>query len=193
MTPLAATALVDPKQSYAKMLELEPLINALAGAVVGDDAWRPQSASRTPFPTLVIGTMEDDQRPAPLTSTAGAGTVQLLPNDLRMVTGGNLSPGADTSDEASELAPDPAAEASQRNAERVRMLARRFVHGRASPELDARLEILTEQVRRLMPRVTDDAVAGLQAMADDMLRRTQENDELARSLGLTGKRRALAR
>jgi hypothetical protein len=56
-------------------------------------------------------------------------------------------------------------EADRQNADRLQMLARRFARRGADPELDARIEILNERVRQLIPRVTE---RDLQKLAEDL-------------------------
>jgi hypothetical protein len=58
-------------------------------------------------------------------------------------------------------------EAEATNRSRLELLARRYVTKQLSPEEDARLAILTEKIRRLIPRVTIEDFERLESMAEE--------------------------
>jgi len=70
------------------------------------------------------------------------------------------------------------------NRDRLELLARAYVGGQLSAEEDARLAIVTERVRRLIPRVTVADFERLEEIAKDMERIGSEDSERRRRLGL---------
>jgi len=67
---------------------------------------------------------------------------------------------------------------------RIVMLARRAAARMYSPEDDARYELATERLRRLVPRVTAEEMDRLAEMATETRKILDENAELRRELGL---------
>jgi len=83
----------------------------------------------------------------------------------------------------SATAVDSDAQLKQQNAQRIEMLARRFVLGSTpNPELDARLAILTERVRQFVRPVAE--LGDLATTLEEMARDRDEHRSLMRSLGL---------
>jgi hypothetical protein len=70
------------------------------------------------------------------------------------------------------------------NRDRLELLARAYVARKLSPEEDARLAIVTERVRRLIPRATVGDFEQLQRMAEDVRRIESEDIERRTRLGL---------
>lgn len=66
-----------------------------------------------------------------------------------------------------ELYPEPESTAQAVNRARLELLARLYVSKHLSPEEDARLAIVTEKVRRLIPRVTVEDFEALETMASE--------------------------
>jgi hypothetical protein len=70
------------------------------------------------------------------------------------------------------------------NQSRLELLARLYVSSKLSAEEDARLAILTEKVRRLIPRVTSEDFEKLEAMAAESAEIRDRNAERRRRLGI---------
>jgi hypothetical protein len=85
---------------------------------------------------------------------------------------------------ARELPSQPMGDAEIANRDRLELLARSYVAGKLSAEEDARLAIVTERVRRLIPRVTVDDFERLREMAEDVRRIEAEDHDRRRRLGL---------
>jgi len=79
---------------------------------------------------------------------------------------------------------DFADEADRQNADRLQMLARRFARRGADPELDARIEILNERVRQLIPRVTERDLQKLAGDLEEAATYAAEADQELRDLGV---------
>jgi len=71
------------------------------------------------------------------------------------------------------------------NRDRLELLARAYVAGQLSNEEQARLTIVTERVRRLIPRVTVADFERLEQIAGDIERTGSEDAERRRLLGIT--------
>ena len=71
------------------------------------------------------------------------------------------------------------------NRDRLELLARAYVAGQLSNEEQARLTIVTERVRRLIPRVTVTDFERLEQIAGDVERIGSEDAERRRLLGIT--------
>jgi len=71
------------------------------------------------------------------------------------------------------------------NRDRLELLARAYVAGQLSNEEQARLTIVTERVRRLIPRVTVADFERLEQIAGDVERIGSEDAERRRLLGIT--------
>lgn len=70
--------------------------------------------------------------------------------------------------------PSPAeTEGITENEKRVALLARKYVHSRLSPEEQARLAIVTERIRTLLPRISVDELENIEKLAS----RTKELDD----------------
>jgi hypothetical protein len=82
-----------------------------------------------------------------------------------------------------EASPSPIGDTEIANRDRLELLARAYVAGKLSPEEDARLAIVTERVRRLIPRVTVDDVEQLERVAEDVRRIEAEDTERRLRLG----------
>ena len=79
--------------------------------------------------------------------------------------------------------------AEQANEDRIQLLAREYAKKDLSPEDRARLEIATERVAQLMPRVTANDFEELAAMASQTIETRRRLDERKAALGLgPGKR-----
>ena len=76
------------------------------------------------------------------------------------------------------------AEADAHNRTRLALLARQYVAGELSPEEEARLAIVTERVRRLIPRVTAEDFEMLERILEDATRIEAEDIERRRRLGI---------
>jgi hypothetical protein len=76
----------------------------------------------------------------------------------------------------------PIAETANRN--RIELLARQYVAGQLSTEEEARLAIVTERVRRLIPHVTEEDFLALEQILEDAERIEMEDRERRRQLGL---------
>jgi hypothetical protein len=75
-------------------------------------------------------------------------------------------------------------QAEQENAARVRLLAKSYVQKSSSPELKARLAILTERVEQLVSRMDVTDVEGLTAMVDRASHADTQHAAIFESLGL---------
>lgn len=84
----------------------------------------------------------------------------------------------------SEVSPPSIGVAEIANRDRLELLARAYVAGKLSPEEDARLAIVTERVRRLIPRVTAEDFEQLQLMAEELGRIETEDNQRRHRLGL---------
>ena len=73
-------------------------------------------------------------------------------------------------------------EAEAANRARLELLARRYVAKQLSPEEDARLAILTQKIRRLIPRVTIEDFERLESMAEESEDIRIRNEERRRRL-----------
>jgi len=69
--------------------------------------------------------------------------------------------------------------------QRVALLARKYIEGRHfSDEEDARLRILTERLRRLIPRVTTEDLEKIESLVVDVNEANKQNQAIRRRLGL---------
>jgi hypothetical protein len=75
-------------------------------------------------------------------------------------------------------------EAEAANRTRLELLARQYVSKHLSPEEDARLSIVTEKVRRLIPRVTVEDFEALGRIAEQLNRIGSEDTDRRRRLGI---------
>jgi len=75
-------------------------------------------------------------------------------------------------------------EADVANRTRLALLARHYEAARLSIEEEARLAIVTERVRHLIPRVTEDDFEALQAILEDVERIKSADIERRRRLGI---------
>jgi hypothetical protein len=75
-------------------------------------------------------------------------------------------------------------EAEAANRTRLELLARQYVSKRLSPEEDARLSIVTEKVRRLIPRVTVEDFEALGRIAEHLNRIGSEDTDRRKRLGI---------
>jgi hypothetical protein len=75
-------------------------------------------------------------------------------------------------------------EADVHNRTRLELLAREYVVGKLSPEEEARLVIVTERVRRLIPRVTAEDFEMLERIFEDAAQIEAEDIERRRRLGI---------
>ena len=75
-------------------------------------------------------------------------------------------------------------DAEATNRSRLELLARRYVTKQLSPEEDARLAILTERIRRLIPRVTIEDFERLESMAEESEAIRIRNEERRRRLAI---------
>ena len=78
----------------------------------------------------------------------------------------------------------PTDEAARYAAARVRLLARIYVDGDSMVEHEARLAILTERLRKLLPPVTEDQWAALGEIANNLDRVAGRRQVLMNKLGL---------
>lgn len=83
---------------------------------------------------------------------------------------------------ADDIRPESSGELANRT--RLELLARRYVSKKLTPEEDARLAIVIEQVRRLIPRVTADDFEALGEIARESEGLRLENMERRRRLSL---------
>jgi len=83
---------------------------------------------------------------------------------------------------ASTIQSHQESQAEAANRTRLELLARLYVSKKLSPEEDARLAILTEKVRRLIPRVTAADFEQLEAIARESEAIRRENVERRRRL-----------
>jgi hypothetical protein len=70
------------------------------------------------------------------------------------------------------------------NRTRLELLARQYVSGELSPEEEARLAIVSERVRRLIPRVTTEDFEMLERILEDANQIEAEDIERRRRLGI---------
>jgi hypothetical protein len=82
----------------------------------------------------------------------------------------------------SEREHESSADAANRT--RLELLAREFIGGQLSTEEQARLAIVSERVRRLIPSVTAEDYEALETMLEDVRRIEAENIERLRRLGI---------
>lgn len=75
-------------------------------------------------------------------------------------------------------------EAETANRTRLTLLARQYVQEQLSTEDDARLAIVTERVRRLIPRVTADDFEALEYMLQEAARIEASDNERRQRLGI---------
>jgi hypothetical protein len=75
-------------------------------------------------------------------------------------------------------------EVEAENWTRLELLAREFVDGQLSTEEQARLAIVSERVRRLIPSVTAEDFEALETMIEDVRRIEAEDIERRRRLGI---------
>jgi len=75
-------------------------------------------------------------------------------------------------------------EADVHNRTRLELLARQYVAGKLSPEEEARLAIVTERVRCLIPRVTVEDFEMLERILEDAAQIEAEDIERRRRLGI---------
>ena len=120
----------------------------------------PLTASREPFPVA------QDR-----TAFAEETTAEELPLPLR-----------DTMSAAGEAS--QVSEADVANRTRLALLARQYEAARLTIEEEARLAIVTERVRRLIPRVTVDDFEALQAILEEAERIGSADIERRRRLGI---------
>jgi hypothetical protein len=83
-----------------------------------------------------------------------------------------------------EFSPERESSAEAANRSRLELLARLYVSKHLSPEQDARLAIVTERVRRLIPRVTIDDFEALETIALESEAIRAANVERRRRLGI---------
>jgi hypothetical protein len=76
-------------------------------------------------------------------------------------------------------------EADAANRTRLELLARQYVSKHLSPEEDARLSIVTEKVRRLIPRVTVEDFEALGRIAERLNRIGSDDSDRRKRLGIT--------
>ncbi len=93
-----------------------------------------------------------------------------------------LLPLSDTMSAAEEASQVSEAEVANRT--RLALLARQYEAARLSIEEEARLAIVTERVRRLIPRVTVDDFEALEAILEDAERIKSADIERRRRLGI---------
>jgi hypothetical protein len=84
----------------------------------------------------------------------------------------------------STLELDQEGEAEVANRIRLELLARLYVSKKLSAEEDARLAIVKEKVRRLIPRVTVEEFEALEEIAQDSETIRTRNEERRRRLGI---------
>ena len=70
------------------------------------------------------------------------------------------------------------------NRDRLNLLARAYVAGKLSIEEDARLAIVTERVRRLIPRVTIEDFEAIERVAEEVKRISLEDGQRRQRLGI---------
>ena len=70
------------------------------------------------------------------------------------------------------------------NRTRLELLARQYVSGELSPEEEARLAIVSERVRHLIPRVTTEDFEMLERILEDANQIEAEDIERRRRLGI---------
>ena len=80
--------------------------------------------------------------------------------------------------------PSQISDAEIANRDRLQLLARAYVAGKLSTEEEARLAIVTERVRRLIPRVTSADFEELERIAEDLRRIELEDSQRRIRLGL---------
>ena len=85
-----------------------------------------------------------------------------------------------TLDSTDSEAPDPSTRA---NRDRLVFLSRKYAGG-CLPEEEARLEMLTERVRALLPRITEDDFLRLEEAAGELSTIHEENQRLRKKLSL---------
>jgi hypothetical protein len=85
-------------------------------------------------------------------------------------------------DEASPGRVPAASEAEEANRTRLELLARQYVSKKLSAEEEGRLAIVTERVRRLIPRVTIEDFEELERIAVEIKRIGSENSERRKRL-----------
>lgn len=81
-----------------------------------------------------------------------------------------------------ELRPESESEVANRS--RLELLARRYVTKKLSPEENARLAIVTEKIRQLIPRVTIEDFERLHAVAQESEAIRVKNEERRRRLAI---------
>ena len=75
-------------------------------------------------------------------------------------------------------------EAKATNIDRIKLLARKYARKGLSKEDDARLAIVTERIRVLIPRVVTEDFCRLADIAEEIKRISDKDDELREELGL---------
>jgi hypothetical protein len=80
--------------------------------------------------------------------------------------------------------PSDMSDADIANRDRLQLLARAYVAGKLSIEEDARLAIVTERVRRLIPRVTIEDFEAIERVAQEVERISLEDSQRRRRLGI---------
>jgi len=71
------------------------------------------------------------------------------------------------------------------NTKRLKLLARKYARKALTREEEARLEIVSERVRQLMPRVTAQDFERLEALAKEVSRLRELDEEVRRKIGLS--------
>jgi hypothetical protein len=82
------------------------------------------------------------------------------------------------------LAWNDRSDAESANKVRLALLARSYVAGQMSTEEEARLAIVTERVRRLIPRVTAEDMEALEGIAQDVARIRANDSARRQRLGI---------
>jgi len=109
----------------------------------------------------------------------------VAPNTISMEEESNfvsLSIGSDIDNISGEQAPE-ISQADVANRARLELLARQYVN-KLSPEEDARLSIVTERVRRLIPRVTVEDFEALERIAERLQRIGSDDADRRNRLGI---------
>ena len=87
--------------------------------------------------------------------------------------------------EPGNIAPDvDSTEASTENSKRIKLLARKYARKGLTPEENARLEIVSERVRQLMPRVTEADLEGLEKLFQEVERIREVDKDVRQKLGI---------
>jgi hypothetical protein len=158
----------------------------------------PTTTKKPPFPPVRNYFREDGDEDSTLITTRGwgvirrprfiepePGTTTLLEQPRQEITFYDITPvEREELITASYQSSLESEEAEATNVDRIKLLARKYARKGLSTEDEARLAIVTERIRRLVPRVATEDFERLAEIAEEIKRIGDEDAELREELGL---------